>query len=397
MSLQLQGRSRTPHNTRPGARAWQRRRAPLPARICVVEDDHDIREALEDLLQGAGYEPTGYSRAEEALNALEASEPDLILLDLMMPGMNGWQFRVEQKRRPKLRDIPVVALSADVSPYAAAIDADAYLSKPVNFDELQDVLEHVLLANERRRLAAKAMELERIRSLGMLTASVAHEINNPLGYMLGSLDLAMSQLRALREARPELAQELSAVLPNLDAAADGAERVSSIVKLLSTFSRTEESGATPVDPVRAVEAASRLARQQIEGRASFVQNLEPVPFVIGNEARLAQVVLNLLTNAAHAIPDGSDRPHRISVSTRSDSDSVVIEVADDGVGMAPALLAKIFDPFFTTKAPGTGTGLGLSISRDIVASMGGSLSADSREGAGSRFEIRLPIAKQSEA
>ncbi|HEX6241247.1 MAG TPA: ATP-binding protein [Polyangiales bacterium] len=397
MSLQLQGRSRTPHNTRPGARTWRRRSAPLPARICVVEDDHDIREALEDLLQGAGYEPTGYSRADEALDALEASEPDLILLDLMMPGMNGWQFRVEQKRRPKLRDIPVVALSADVSPYAAAIDADAYLSKPVNFDELQDVLEDVLLANERKRLAAKAMELERVRSLGMLTASVAHEINNPLAYLVGSLDMAVSQLRALYEARPELAQELGAVLPNLDAAVDGAERVSSIVKLLSTFSRIEEAGATPVDPVRAVQAAARLARQQIEARASFVQNLEPVPFVMGNEARLAQVVLNLLTNAAQAIPEGSNRPHRVAVSTRSEHDAVVIEVADDGVGMAAPLLAKIFDAFFTTKAPGTGTGLGLSISRDIVAGLGGSLSADSREGAGSRFEIRLPIAKQSEA
>jgi len=122
-----------------------------------------------------------------------------------------------------------------------------------------------------------------------------------------------------------------------------------------------------------------------------------VPCVIGNEARLAQVVLNLLTNAAQAIPATSERMHEIVVATRVQNDLVVIEVTDDGVGMTPQTLDKVFDPFFTTKPPGTGTGLGLSISRDIVVGMGGTLSARSSLGVGSSFEVRLPVPKQSEA
>jgi signal transduction histidine kinase len=150
-----------------------------------------------------------------------------------------------------------------------------------------------------------------------------------------------------------------------------------------------------VDPVRAVEAAARLAMHQIERCARLSLRLNAVPFVMGNEARLAQVVLNLLTNAAHAVPAQSTRKHEVSVVTRVRDGGVVIEVSDDGVGIPAATLAKIFEPFFTTKPPGTGTGLGLSISRDIVSSMGGRLSARSSPGLGSTFEVWLPLPKQS--
>src|SRR5262245_52608644 len=149
-----------------------------PAYIAVIDDDDDIRDALEQLLRGVGYEVAGYERADHALLELETGRaPDLIVLDLMLPGMNGWNFRVEQKKRAALRDVPVVALSADVSPHAKAVDADAYVPKPVDFGELEAVIGRVLLANERRRLMVKSMEFERIRALGTLVASVAHEIN----------------------------------------------------------------------------------------------------------------------------------------------------------------------------------------------------------------------------
>jgi signal transduction histidine kinase len=397
MGLQLQSGAHGPRSTQRASRPPPRRRATLPAKIFVIEDDHDIREGLERLLLSVGYQPLGYSHAEQALTELEAEGPDLILLDLQMPGMNGWQFRVEQKRRSRLREIPVVALSADMSAYAAAIDAAAYLPKPVDFDRLQDVLDQVLLDAERRRLATQALELERVRSLGMLTASVAHEINNPLTYLLGSLELAVTRLRALSADQPALTDALTEVLHNIDGAVDGGERVAAIVKQLSTFARAEDTTPSAVDPVRAVEAAARLAMHQIERRARLSLRLNAVPFVLGNEARLAQVVLNLLTNAAHAVPAQSTRKHEVSVLTRVRDAGVVIEVSDDGVGIPAATLSKIFEPFFTTKPPGTGTGLGLSISRDIVTSMGGRLSARSSPGLGSTFEVWLPLPKQSVA
>src|SRR5688572_5192120 len=145
----------------PGARARAGNTLHAPKRphdvIALIEDDDDIRDALESLLAHAGYQVAAYPSADQALAAMEAGAvPDVILLDLMMPGMNGWQFRVEQRARPALSHVPVIALSADASAYAAAIDADAYLQKPVDFDRLYMVIAQVLVASKREQLAQKA-------------------------------------------------------------------------------------------------------------------------------------------------------------------------------------------------------------------------------------------------
>jgi signal transduction histidine kinase len=364
-----------------------------PAHIAIIDDDDEVRDALEHLLRDVGYQVVGYDRADRALVELEAAEAtDLIVLDLRLPGMNGWNFRIEQKKRSKLREVPVIALSADASPYAKAIDADAYLTKPVDFSELEAVIGRVLLANERRRLLAKSMELERIRALGTLVATVAHEINNPLTYVITCLELASNQVRKLNLVEgPELpiSVELSR---NLADATDGASRIASVVKLLSTFSRADATASDEVDVSRAVQAAMRLARHQIARNTRFIEELAPVPRVRGNEGRLAQVVLNLLINAAQAVSSDSNARPQILVTTRHAGPSVVIEVSDTGPGIEPALLDKIFEPFFTTKPAGMGTGLGLSISRDIIRGMGGNLTVRSVLGQGATFVITLPVA-----
>jgi two-component system, NtrC family, sensor kinase len=370
-----------------------RRDMPSPARIAVIDDDDDIRDALERLLRGVGYDVVGYDRADRALAELEArGATDLIVLDLRLPGMSGWHFRVEQKKRRKLRDVPVIALSADASSYAKAVDADAYLPKPVDFRELEAVIGRVLLASERRRLLAKSMELERIRALGTLVASVAHEINNPLTYVLGCLELASNKARELHAAGDGGGEVASALTQNLADATDGATRIATVVRLLSTFSRADGSDADEVDVLRAVQAASRLARHQIGRNAHLSEELAPVPRVRGNEGRLAQVVLNLLVNAAQAVSSQPRAHELIRVGTYVSQDSVAIEVRDSGPGIEPELLDQIFEPFFTTKPAGMGTGLGLSISRDIIRSMGGTLTVHSVLGEGATFVIALPIA-----
>jgi signal transduction histidine kinase len=359
----------------------------------LIEDDDDIRGVVADLLDDEGYRVLEYPSAALALRDMQAGRhPDLILLDLMMPGMNGWQFRVEQLRRPDLAEIPVIVLSADSSEYAAAIDADAHVKKPIDAARLCVVVGQVLLAAERRRLAAKAVELERIRLLGMLAASVAHEINNPLTYVMGHVQLALMRSRGL-DASDAMspAPSARALTTNMESALDGVERIAHIVRLLSTFARAETQEAQYADVLRAVDAASRLAMHQLASRARLVCHLAPLPLVLVNEAQLAQVFLNLLVNAAQAIPEGAVAHHEVRISGRAQDGKVIVEIADDGCGIAPELTRRIFEPFYTTKPLGLGTGLGLSISRNIVTGAGGSISVSSALGKGTTFRIELPI------
>ncbi|MET0341410.1 MAG: response regulator [Polyangiales bacterium] len=359
--------------------------------VALIEDDDDIREALESLLSHAGYRVLPYASAETALREMEGGRhPDLILLDLMMPGMNGWQFRVEQRKRPALTDIPVIALSADVSPYAAAIDANAYLKKPVDFDRLCTVIEQIILASERKRLASRAVELERIRALGLLVAGVAHEINNPLTYTVGNLELASVRQHAVMASPERAAQLAPKLLENIESARDGAERIAFIVRLLSAFVRGSSDETQPVDVLRAIDAATRLAMQHIRTRARLSVDLGQLPLVRANEARLAQVFLNLLINAAQAIPEGHPEQHEIRIRASHQDGKVVIEVEDTGCGIAPELTSRIFEPFYTTKPADQGTGLGLSISRDVIVAVGGTISVTSELGQGATFRIELP-------
>ena len=152
--------------------------------------------------RSSGSLPTRGTRRSPARTGSEALEhlrsgnhADVILLDLMMPVMDGWQFRVEQKRDPRLASIPVLVISADTTAKAAAIDADAYLRKPIEYSALVGSIERTLLAAERRKLQATLVETERLASLGTLAAGVAHEINNPLAYVIGSLELIEAALK----------------------------------------------------------------------------------------------------------------------------------------------------------------------------------------------------------
>ena len=166
--------------------------------LLVVEDDVDIREALDGLLSMEGFRVTGCSNGREALDVLhESTHPDLIVLDLMMPVMDGWQFRVAQKDDPQLANIPVLALSADATAKAAAIDADAYLKKPVDYETLIDTIDRLLVESEHRELKARLAQTDRLTSLGTLAAGVAHGINNPLAYVLLNLGFVTDALPRL--------------------------------------------------------------------------------------------------------------------------------------------------------------------------------------------------------
>jgi signal transduction histidine kinase len=366
--------------------------------IAVIEDDREIRELLDECLREAGYRTVMYSDAREALLELESGEtPALIVLDLMMPEMDGWTFRVRQRESSKLGSVPVVVISADRSPQAVAIDADAYLPKPLDLDRLLSGIERLLAAAERHRLLAQSLENERLRKLGMLVSSIAHEVNNPLSYAVGNVELALNDCERLTALYPyPKAKALTSVLKSrLLAVADGTDRVARIVADLLAFARSEKdvTGEARASVAQAIEGALRLVTPLAKSRATLKTELPALPPVVGHESRLAQVFLNLLANAVQAIPDGDPEWNTITISARGEGDEVSVMVADTGSGIAPEHLPRVFDAFFTTKPVGEGTGIGLSFCKEVIEGYGGSITVSSVLGEGTTFTVRLRAAE----
>ncbi len=251
---------------------------------------------------------------------------------------------------------------------------------------------------ERKQMEARLLLADRMASLGTLAAGVAHEINNPLAYVIANLSFVNAELAALKKAPRGLEEVVEAVRE----AQEGVGRINAIVRDLKTFSREDQgaekgSSQCGVDLVVALELAAKMAKNEIRHRAQLIQELRPVPKVRGTESRLGQVFLNLLINAAQAIPEGSASHHRISISSRhAPGDGwVTVEISDTGVGISKEDSRRIFDPFFTTKPVGVGTGLGLSICHSLVTGLGGEIEVESEPGHGATFRVRLPVSDEA--
>ncbi|WP_224363525.1 hybrid sensor histidine kinase/response regulator [Hyalangium versicolor] len=253
-------------------------------------------------------------------------------------------------------------------------------------------LEAEELARQRARelmtAQEKLVQSEKLAVAGQLAAGVGHEINNPLSFVMGNIHFALEQITTLpdepvREALKETAEAL-------EEAREGAERMRGIVRDLKTFARGDDVHLRPVDVHAALEFSLAMAMNHIRYRAQVVKCLGTVPRVWANEAKLGQVFLNLLVNAAQAIPEGDSAQHRIVLTTYTREHQVVVEVTDTGKGMSPDVLAHAFEPFFTTKPQGEGTGLGLSICHGIIRALRGELTAVSTPGKGSTFRVVLP-------
>ena len=246
--------------------------------------------------------------------------------------------------------------------------------------------------SEQKKMQEQLMTSDRMASVGLLAAGVAHEINNPLTVVLASLELAEQDAKLLALQLGE-----DALLPltrKCRHALDAASRVAQIVRDLKIFSRAEEDLRQPLELRPILESTVRMAWNEIRHRARLVQDYQPIPRVAGNEGRLGQVFLNLLVNAAQAIPEGHAELNEIRVATRVDeSGRVAVEIKDTGSGMSQEVLRHLFTPFFTTKPVGVGTGLGLSICHRIISGMGGGIRVDSEVGLGTTFRILLPEAE----
>ena len=249
---------------------------------------------------------------------------------------------------------------------------------------------------ELRRVRAKLQITDRLATMGTVAAGVAHEINNPLAFVLGNLDFIAEELEALEGGKPIAKADLDELRRAVVASHGGATRVRQIVQDLKTFARSDPHVVTRVDLNKLIDSAMSLVANEVRHHARLVREPGAPPPVSANEGRLVQVFLNLVQNAAHAIPAGHVESNTIRLATGPTEDGAAfVEITDTGCGIGPEHLPHIFDLFFTTKPVGVGTGLGLSICHEIVTSLGGRIDVTSTPGQGSTFRVILPAARES--
>jgi signal transduction histidine kinase len=409
-------------------------------RILIVDDEAAVRNVFAARLEKQ-YECVPASNVQEALILLAEQQFDLALLDLQMPGMSGIELL-----RKMVKDFPDVAviIVSGIGRGQRVIDALRtgafdYLIKPCDLDVLQLSVERALersmllrdgkrykqdLENRNQELASQKKALERLQtqliqsekmaSLGQLAGGVAHELNNPAGFLysnmesLGEFASGLERLLAIYDRAslsPQQAAEANAIkeklhyqrfrieLPSIIAdCQEGAGRIRDIVLNLRTFSRLDEAEVKKVDIHAGIDSSIRLLSQYYNSNhITLTRDYGTLPLVECFAGQLNQVWMNLLTNAAQAIGRG---PGQVRIETRLDDEVVAVKISDTGKGIDPQDLKRIFDPFFTTKPPGEGTGLGLSISYGIIESHGGLIKVQSTPGKGTTFTTLIPANSQ---
>jgi len=258
-----------------------------------------------------------------------------------------------------------------------------------NDDECLAILRDVTQEHE---MEARLRVAERLVSLGTLASGVAHEINNPLSYVVANVDFVVDGLRAMSPEQLAAAGG-NELIEALGEVREGGRRIASIVESLRYQARQDDELAAPADANSAVEASLRILDNQLRYRTRVELALGKLPLCLVHERRLVQVVVNLLTNALDAFPHRSSDQNLIRIVTHGTRDAVELEVQDNGLGIPESVRDRIFDPFFTTKAPGVGTGLGLYLCHQYIAAAGGTIDFETRPGQGTTFRIALPLAQ----
>ncbi len=412
----------------------------------LVVDDEPVNRMV---LQGVLPDHIRVVSADSGEAALEAAagdpRPDLILLDVMMPGMDGFDVLTRLRQTPATRDIPVILVTAlmdeDSEQRGFALGAADYIHKPIraavvnarvqvqleakaardmldhNNQRLRHKVEHGAQALEKTQL--QLLQAEKMASLGQLAAGVAHEINNPVGFVgsnLGTLTTYVGDLLALVDAYERAVSSLPDPTPFAEPAAqrrqldfdflredilsllresvEGVDRVRRIVSDLKDYSHTSSTEWHWADLHHGLESTLNMARNQFKYHCTVVKEFGELPPVYCLGSQLNQVFMNLIVNAAQAIPDQG----LITLRTgRKGDDAVWISVTDTGKGIPATDLQRVFEPFYTTKPVGQGTGLGLSLSWGIVERHHGHIEVSSEVGKGTTFTITLPIEPPPEA
>ncbi len=393
----------------------------LPA-VLIVDDVEANLVVLRALLEDVACTVTSASSGDQALRLLLRQEFAVILLDVQMPGMDGYEVAEHARSNPSTREIPIIFLTAANSPENVArgygsgavdflfkpIDAAVLLSKVRVFLELYGARR--ALADTNKRLESRNTQLEqayrdlqatqsqliqsaKMASLGELVAGVAHEINNPLAFVLNHIDTTRRCLTQFRgdvpDSLPERAeQQWQRAQARLTEVESGLIRIRDLVLKLRTFSRLDEGERKVVSVRECVESVVTILTHRLEERTELVRDLQGPDQLDCYPALLNQVLMNLVVNAIDAI----DGKGKVTIKTYANGESFVFDVIDTGPGIPEHLRERVLEPFFTTKPVGQGTGLGLSIAYSIVKKHQGDLTLTGAEGGGTLARIRLPLA-----
>lgn len=387
--------------------------------LLIVDDEIQSLDVLVQTLGKAGYRIQTAPSAEDALKMIQEQPPEIILLDLNLPGKSGMDLCRDVKSMPLGSDIPVIFLSGmtDIQTRLKAYESGGvdFIVKPFYAREvIVRVNTHLQLADARKKLQRYACSLEslvkerteqlihqdRMASLGTMSAGVVHEIKNPVTFIKGNIAILRrfeSDLDRILQAVPPgsaeaskaafIRRELPSLLKDMES---GVERVSVIVESLKSFSRKDPSEKTLLSIVDPIEDALKLTTGETKRYQIGRQWTLPVPKIRGNAQQLSQAFVNLIVNAAHALGGKADGHIQLAVFPLGGS-RVAVRIADNGCGMTPETLSQIWLPFFTTKPKGVGTGLGMPIVHGIIQDHGGQVRVCSQPGEGTVFEINFPV------
>jgi signal transduction histidine kinase len=393
----------------------------------IVAEDHPVSaKLLEKILTRAGHTPLLAADGERAWELLRRHQARMLLTDWMMPGLDGLGLCKRIRELPPTPYTYIILLTArdataDILCGFEA-GADDYIAKPVNPDELMARirvgLRHLALEDRHEKTLRQLMHTEKLASLGQLAAGMAHEINNPLGFLTSNIKTfgtytqemqafiqscihLLPQLRKLENPPQELRekikdlekyQDLAYILEDLDQlvaeSREGLGRIGKIVEDMRIFAQPAALNPELTDIHHCITLSLSMLTARLGSAIELVQDLGDLPRIFCFPNQLQQAFCNIFLNAIQAMEGNG----KLYIQTRKEKDQIRIRIQDTGTGIAPEILPRIFDPFFTTRPVGQGTGLGLHVAYTLIQRHGGSIEASSPPHAGATFDILLPIA-----
>ncbi len=362
---------------------------PAKENILLVEDDPQVIQVLAHVLKDH-YNLYFAKDGQEGLDKIREHKPDLVISDIMMPRMNGYELVRAIKQHPDLQFIPIIVLTSKADKESKIKGheegADEYLSKPFNNKEILTRIRGLL---DRSKLEIELVHEQKMDGLGHLAAGIAHEINNPASFARNALDGLDEIYAALEVGKISLKEARDLTLDNVKLAKRGLTRVCEIASALKGYvGRT--GGFVPDDIREGIESTLLIFHTDKKANIQFHKQYELEDKVICNMSNLKQVFLNLLTNAAQSL-NGTENGE-IWIHTYRDKLFAYVTIRDNGYGVPKEIQRRIFHPYFTTKNSGEkGTGIGLYVSDRIIREHGGTITFESEEGKGTKFMIQLPI------